>query len=146
MLQTLYWIDGRTGDTRLQPIEVRLPKTTGRARAAVEQLLNTPADLNLYTGIPSGTKVVNVSVTNGVATVELSKEIESLQGSANAESVMNTLVYSLTELTEVKSVQVNVEGRPAMLHGIEWSKPLSRQDLTARNHLPVESVIRFDGP
>lgn len=145
MLQTLYWLDGRTGD-RLQPIEVRLAKTTGRARAAVEQLLNAPADLNLYTGVPAGTKVIDVRLTNGVATVELSKEIESLQGSANAESVMTTLVYSLTELTEVKSVQLNVNGKPALLHGIEWSKPLTRQELTARNLFPVESVIRFDGP
>jgi hypothetical protein len=145
MLQTLYWVDGRTGD-RLQPVEVRLPKTTGRARAAVEQLLNAPANLNLYTGIPAGTKVVDVRLTNGVATVELSKEIESLQGSANAESVMTTLVYSLTELAEVKSVQLNVNGKAALLHGIEWSQPLTRQELTARNLFPVESVIRFDGP
>lgn len=145
MLQTLYWVDGRTGD-RLQPIEVRLPKTTGRARAAVEQLLKPPADLNLYTGIPTGTKLVDLKVTNGTASVELSKEIETLQGSANAESVMATLVYSLTELPEVKQVQLNVDGHPAMLHGIEWSKPLTRQDLTARNLFPVESVIRFDGP
>lgn len=144
MLQTLYWLDGRTGD-RLQPIEVRVPKTTGTAKATVEQLLNPPKELQLESGFPAGTKLNDVRLVGDVLTVDLTSEVESVQGSAGANAITATLVYSLTELPGVGSVRLTANGLPAVLHGKEWTAPITRADLTARNLFPVENVIRFDG-
>jgi spore germination protein GerM len=144
MLQTLYWVDGRNG-ARLEPIEVRLPKTTGKARAVVEQLLNPPKDLKLESGFPAGTKVNDVRLKGTEVTVDLTTEVESVQGSAGANSIMATLVYSLTEVPGVGSVRLTANGLPAVLHGIEWTDPITREQLRARNLFPVDNVIRFDG-
>ncbi|HLO01611.1 MAG TPA: GerMN domain-containing protein [Symbiobacteriaceae bacterium] len=144
MLQTLYWVDGRNGD-RLEPIEVRLPKTAGKARAAVEQLLNPPRELTLESGFPAGTKLNDVRLTGAVLTVDLTTEVESVQGSAGANSIMATLVYSLTELPGVGAVRLTANGLPAVLHGVEWNDPISRDQLAQRNLFPVDNVIRFDG-
>lgn len=144
MRQTIYWIDGRTGD-RLQPIEVRMPKSTGTARAAVEQLVNPPKELKLESGIPVGTKVNDVRLTGKVLIVDLTAEVEGVQGSAGANSIMATLVYTLTELSGVESVRLTANGLPAVLHGVEWTEPITRAQLAQRNLFPIENVIRFDG-
>lgn len=144
MLQTLYWLDGRAGD-RLQPTQVRMAKTTGTAKAVVEQLLNPPKELQLESGFPAGTKLNDVRIVGDILTVDLTTEVEGVQGSAGANALMATLVYSLTELPGVGSVRLTANGLPAVLHGKEWSDPITRAQLTERNLFPVENVIRFDG-
>lgn len=144
MLQTLYWVDGRTGD-RLQPVEVRIPKTVGKAKAVVEQLLNPPKEVQLDSGFPAGTKLNDLRVNGTTVIVDLTTEVETVQGSAGANALMASLVYSLTEVPGVESVRLTANGLPAVLHGMEWTEPLTRAKLAERNLFPVENVIRFDG-
>lgn len=144
MRQTLYWLDGRNAE-RLQPIEVKLPKSVETGRTAVEQLLDPPRDLKLESGIPAGTKLNGVRMTGSVMIVDLTKEVESVQGSAAANAIMATLVYSLTELPGVTAVRLMADGLPAVLHGAEWTDPLTREELQERNLFQIDNVIRFEG-
>ena len=57
-----------------------IPATKAVARAAMTQLLGGPQGVELeaspamYTGIPEGTKLLDLAIADGIATVTLSKE------------------------------------------------------------------------
>lgn len=144
MLVMVYYVDGLTNGEQLQPVEVRIPASPSRIKVTAEQVVQAPGDeLKLYSSFPAGTKVQSVDLDNGVARVDLNAEAAKVQGSAAVNDIQASLVYSLTEIPGVKSVQLLVNGRPAMLHGMEWSKPISRADLQARKLYAVEPAIRF---
>lgn len=145
MLLTLYYADGLKNATSLQPVEIKVELSAGRIRSTVEQILTPPQDLSLYSGIPAGTKIGKggVNLKDGVAIVDLSPEVLSVRGSAAVTNITASLVYSLTAIPDVKAVQLWVNGQPAMLDGMEWSKPLSRADLDGRNWYKVEPVIKY---
>ncbi len=142
-LLTVYYDDGLAGTATLQPVEIRVPATTGVIRATVEQIIAAPTNLKLYSNFPAGTKVKGATISAGVATVDLSAEASSVQGTAAVQNIEASLVYSLTAIRDVKAVRLWVNGRPAVLHGIEWSKPVSRADLDAKGYYKVAPLVKF---
>jgi spore germination protein GerM len=54
-----------------------------------------------------------------------------------------SFVYSLTEVANVKAVQLWVNGRPAVLHGMEWAKPISRADIQAQSAFKIDQVVKY---
>ena len=147
VLATIYYADGLKNAESLQPVQIRLPLTTSRVRVTAEQVVNAPQDLKLYSGLPAGTQLlsVNLNTETGVATVDLSADAAKVQGTAAVSNIQASFVYSFTEISGVKAVQLWVLWRPAVLHGIEWSRPMSRADLEGRNLFKVEPVIKY-GP
>jgi hypothetical protein len=129
----------------LQPVQVLVPHTLSKIQVTVEQLVNAPQNLKLSSWLPTGTRIlsVNLDAKTGVATVDLSPEAQQVQTTDAANGIMGTFVYSLTELQGVKAVQMWVNGRPAVLHGQAWTKPLSRTDIQARNLFQVAPVIKY---
>lgn len=95
--------------------EVRqVPEATGATLATqvVRELLAGPADPHLVKPFPAGvTLLTPVTVQDGLARVNLSKEIRSLQGSAGVLAALNSLRLSLTEIEGVERVQVQIEGQ-----------------------------------
>lgn len=149
MLMTVFYADGLKNAESLQPVEMRLQKNPGTVMAAAEQVLFAPVDYKLYSSVPDGTKIrsVDFNETTGVATVEVSPELETVQGSAAAANIMASFVYTLTSIPNVKAVQLTVGNRPAMLHQIEWDKPITRAEMDAKAYFKVEPVIKFSpGP
>ncbi|HWI62073.1 MAG TPA: GerMN domain-containing protein [Symbiobacteriaceae bacterium] len=144
MLVTIYYADAlKTVDT-LQPVEVRIEQTTSQIKRTAELVVAAPEDLKLYSGVPAGTKVLSADYNSktGVATVDLSPELTKAQA-GDVAKIKASFVYSLAKVPGVKSVQLWVQGRPAMLHQQEWSKPLSPADLDAQNLFKVEPLIKF---
>jgi spore germination protein GerM len=148
MLVTVYYVDGLKNGEVLQPVQIRIPSTPEVIKATVEQVVKAPEELKLYSNVPAGTRVlgVNLDRNSGVATVDLSPEANLVEGAAGAEAMKAALVYSLTEIPGVKAVLLRVDGHPAMLHGIEWSKPVSRADLQAQHLFQVAPLIKFVQP
>lgn len=146
MLVTAYYSDGLKEGLSLQPVEIKVEQTVGRLTITVDQLLNPPQDLKLYSNIPAGTKRLGgVNLKDGVAYVDLSPEVTRVRGAAAVNNIMASFVYSLTAVPNVKAVQLWVNGRPAMLDGMEWSKPLSKAEMDARNLFKVEPVVKYAG-
>jgi spore germination protein GerM len=141
MLLPVYYSDGLSAGDTLQPVEVRVPQSVSQVKAAVEQLLNAPEALKLYSGIPAGTKVLSVNYDSktGVATVDLSTEARQVQA-GDVARVRAEFVYTLTRVPGVKAVQLWVLGHPAMLHEWQWSKPLTEADVQG---FKVEPLIKF---
>jgi germination protein M len=135
VIRAYYVLNGDAGVAGLVPTLRVVPKTTGVARAAMEALLDSDKIRDTYpqiaTAIPAGTKLLGISIKNGVATVDLSREFESGGGSASAFYRLGQVVYTLTQFRTVQAVLFQVEGetvRTFGAEGIELGGPQSRFD------------------
>jgi hypothetical protein len=97
----------------------------------------------MYTTIPEGTRLLGLTIANGVATVNLSKEFESGGGSASVLGRLAQVVYTLTQFPTVKSVSFELDGQPVTTfsgEGIVLAHPVGRADYT--DQLPAIWVDR----
>lgn len=97
---------------------VQIPATTLPVEATLRALLSVSADEveQRYPGatsvIPAGTKIVSLKVTNGVANVVLSRELESYGGgSCNVAAIRAQIESTLKQFSSVRSVVISVEGK-----------------------------------
>ena len=147
IVRAYYVYDGAPGVEGLVPTLRVVPKSAGVARAAMTALLESEQVLDQYsqlsTAIPAGTKVLGISIKNGVATVDLSNEFESGGGSTSARFRLGQVVYTLTQFSTVRSVLFEVEGRTVTTfgpEGIVLDGPQSRKDF--EDQLPSIFVDR----
>ena len=135
LVRAYYVLDGPSGVEGLVPTLRVVPKSTGVARSAMNALLDPDAVLARYsqlsTGIPSGTKLLGITIKNGVATVDFSGEFESGGGSASAAYRLGQVTYTLTQFPTVRAVLFQVEGRTVTTFGSEGivlDGPQTRKD------------------
>jgi len=78
----------------------------------VELLIEKPKNEKLESSIPEGTKVNNAVLKNNTVELDLSKEfIENQNGDAEKASLsIYSIVNTLTELNEVNSVKILIDG------------------------------------
>lgn len=109
----------------LVPVLRQVPETQAVATAAMRQLLAGPtvkeqaASPALSTTIPTGSQLLGLSITGGVATVNLSREFESGGGSASMFGRLAQVVYTLTQFSTVDSVLFQLDGTPVTVFGGE---------------------------
>ena len=135
VVRTYYVLGGAVGVEGLVPTLREVPRTAGVARAAMAALLDdgpiTDAYVQISSAIPAGTRLLGVSVRDGVATVNLSRAFESGGGSASMSYRLGQVVYTLTQFPTVKSVLFQIEGKPVTTfggEGIALGGPQSRFD------------------
>jgi germination protein M len=147
VIRAYYILEGDVGVEGLVPTLRVVPKTAGVARAAMEALLDSDKVRDTYpqiaTAIPAGTKLLGISIKNGVATVDLSRDFESGGGSASAFYRLGQVAYTLTQFSTVRSVLFQVEGETVTTfgpEGIVLEGPQARRDF--RDQLPTIFVDR----
>jgi germination protein M len=93
----------------------RVPATRAIARAAMSELLKGPTALESQSGlssqIPSGTKLLGLSVSGHVATADLSSEFGSSLGQSSALPRLAQVTFTLTHLPGVSRVQFQFQGQ-----------------------------------
>ena len=95
-----------------------------------EEAAQTPA---FATAIPVGTALHGVTVTGGVATVDLSAEFTSGGGSASMIGRVAQIVYTLTRFEEIDGVRFLIDGTPTTVfggEGVTVSDPSTRADFS----------------
>ena len=127
-------------------VNVYYPRNDGTGLIAVSRKVNTEKDdkytaamKSLLTGtkekgqtnvIPKKAKLRSVTVKDGVATVDFSKELEQnfSGGSTGEEMLIGSIVNTLTDFAEVEKVQILIEGASVeTLSGhMDLSEPLTR--------------------
>ena len=84
----------------------------------------------VITIIPKKTKLKSVAVKDGIATVDFSEDLVKnfAGGSTGEEMLVGSIVNTLTEFPEVKSVQILLEGKKvdSLAGHLDTSKPLKR--------------------
>jgi germination protein M len=147
VVRAYYVLDGDPGVEGIVPTLRVVPKTSGVARAAMEALLDADAIIDQYsqlsTAVPDGTSLLGISIKDGVATVDLSREFESGGGSASSSYRLGQVVYTLTQFSTVRAVLFQIEGRTVTTfgpEGIQLDGPQGRSDF--EQQLPSTFVDR----
>jgi len=103
---------------------------SSKAKYIMEQLIVGPKDSKFSATVPSQTKIKDIKIREGICYVDLSKEfVEQHQGGTMGEWLtIESIVNSLTEISEIKKVQFLIEGEKQQEYKghIDISKPLER--------------------
>jgi len=84
--------------------------STSMEKLVMEQLIDGPKNSKARVTIPSATKIVKVSVVDGVCYVSLDHSFQSQDQEIKEEIVLYSIVNSLTEITGVTKVQLSING------------------------------------
>ncbi len=138
-----------TGNEGLVPVLREVPETRAVATAAMTALLAGPKGAEvasrpaMFTAIPDGTRLLGVTITDGIATVDLSREFESGGGSYSVQARLAQVVYTLTQFPTVDGVLFEIAGKPVTTfssEGVVLDGPVDRADY--RDVLPAIFVDR----
>ncbi|MDD4320563.1 MAG: GerMN domain-containing protein [Acidaminococcaceae bacterium] len=113
--------------------ESKIIKVTNNdfALATVKALVETlPADRKMQNVFPKGTKVLGVSVQDGIATVNFSKEFtKKTEGEYASLMMVNAVVNTLTQYPEIKKVRILAAGQKIVVLGqMDLEEPLARNE------------------
>lgn len=111
------------------------------AATAVREMLTEPAiDPDYASAWPTGTELLDYSVSGATATVDLSSFVSV--GSASELTAVQQLVYTVTANDKaVKSVQLLVDGETPSSGAADWSSPVKRSSM-----LDVQGLVWLLGP
>ncbi len=76
----------------------------------MEQLLVGPEISGAKSAIPTGTKLISVSLVDGVCYVSFDETFKNQDYSVNEAIVIYSIVDSLSELSSISKVQISVNG------------------------------------
>ncbi len=101
--------------TNVYPVDRRIARTQGVARAALEELLRgvgrNESEQGYFSNIPSRVKINSLVIENGVAKVDFSKELEPGGGSCAVTSVRAQIEETLKQFSTVQTVDLSIEGK-----------------------------------
>lgn len=126
-------------DSGMKLVEVErkiiIDDSTDKYTAAVETLLEEPAEENLTKIFPNNAAIRGVTVENGLAVVDFDGAFVKnfVGGSTGEEFLIGSVVDTLTNFPEVKQVRFLVDGQEIeTLSGhMDLSTPLERSDTPA---------------
>ena len=98
--------DGLVKETR----RVHYSSNISLEKLIMEQLLEGPESKDAKSAIPSGTKLISVSLVDGVCYVSLDDNFKNQDYSVNEAIVIYSIVDSLSELSSISKVQISVNG------------------------------------
>src|SRR5680860_1557771 len=129
---TTYYVRSGPTDFFVEPVTVDLEQPTkavARAAytAAVEQ---DPVDPGLTRVVPDGTRLLDVTISDGLLTVDLSGELATSGGSAEELALRNQLAETGLQFDSVDAVRLLVDGQPVTdLWGhLDWSEPFVAEE------------------
>lgn len=89
---------------------VHYNSNTSMEKLIMEQLIEGPKKSGTMSTVPSGTKLISVSVVDGVCYVNLSESFKNQNAEVNEEIVLYSIVNSITESQTVSQVQISING------------------------------------
>lgn len=94
-----------------------IASTSGIARAAVEELLRGPTAAeraqSFDSEIPAGTRLRDITIIDGVARADFSRELNTAAGSCRVTAVRAQIERTLRQFPSVRRVIISVEGNSA---------------------------------
>lgn len=108
---TLYFAN-ETGDGLVKEVreDVYYSSNISLEKLVMEQLLEGPAGEGAKSAIPAGTKLMTVSVVDGVCYVSLDETFRNQDYKVNESIVIYSIVNSLSELQTISKVQISING------------------------------------
>jgi germination protein M len=133
----LYFANSDATALKAEERQVETQNSLSMEKTIITELLKGPVSKELVAVIPSETKLLNLETNNGVCFVNFSSEfVTKFTGGTNTGMlIVYSIVNSLTELDDVDSVQILIEGKTGVEFGdfvfdepIERSKNIVQKD------------------
>jgi germination protein M len=133
----LYFANSDATALKAEERQVETRNSLSMEKTIITELLKGPVSKELVAVIPSETKLLNLETNNGVCFVNFSSEfVTKFTGGTNTGMlIVYSIVNSLTELDDVDSVQILIEGKTGVEFGdfvfdepIERSKNIVQKD------------------
>ena len=102
-------------------------------KTLVNLLIEGPKNEKLQKVIPENTKINNVELQGDILYIDFSHEFidNALEGKENENKIIETIVKTVTELNEVNSIKILIDGeenKGFKDEGINFEKEFSRED------------------
>ncbi len=131
----IYWLQANQGSLKFSPTPLKLSGLADRTpasvlKAGVERLLAGPANTDLTTTIPIGTKLNSLKVEPDGVHLDLSKEFLSGGGSVSMQGRLGQIIYTASSLDPKAKVWVSIAGEPLKVlggEGLEVQQPMTRK-------------------
>lgn len=139
-------------DGVIAPVRRTVASTPAVARASLEALMTGPTGAEetdgLATAIPEGTTLLDVSVADGVATVDLSGTFDDGGGSASMLGRVAQVVATLTQFSTIERVAFRLDGEPIETvggEGVVVDPPIGRTAIEEQSpQILIESPLPED--
>lgn len=137
-VRAYFMLGSHTGAGGLAAVLRTIAKTQAVGAAAMTRLLAGPvggelsADPSMFTDIPADARYLGLTISRGVATVNLSSEFAAGGTSATINQRYGQVVYTLTQFPTITSVLFERDGAPvdAVLTGGPVQRAVTRNDFT----------------
>lgn len=135
---------------KVAPVARDAAKGTAVGRAAIEALLAGPTSAEraagLTSAIPAGTKLLGLTIRDGLATVDFDAAFQSGGGSLSMNERVAQVVHTLTRFPTVQKVAFRIDGKPVAAiggEGVVVDPPVDRNDFEAyAPQILIESPLR----
>ncbi len=135
------------GQKYIVPVVISVPWTEGIARATIDSLVSSPQVESILEGtglqapLPSGTEVIGLTIRDGLARIDFTEDVLDVREGLE-RSVLNSIIYSLTEFETVDEVEIMVEGHclEEFPEGDSLEQPLNRKDINLEISDEVEDL------
>jgi spore germination protein GerM len=129
----VYWLRSTGKKLELAPVKIAVEGSSpsSELKALIERLLKGPANNDVTSSIPEGTKLNSVKVAKDGVHVDLSKSFTSGGGSTSMQGRLGQVIYTASSLNPSEPVWISVEGEPLRVlggEGLEVSQPMTRTD------------------
>jgi len=151
VLITLYY---RDKEGLLIPVTRSVSKQEGLAKAAISGLIDqavTREQLDyygLYPVLPQGTKIRGMTIKNGSAVIDFSKEFTNLNSKEEEQLAVTSVVYTLTGFNTIKDVSIRIDGRDVknLNNGTDISGKMNRENtfINSKETSLKEGYIKCD--
>ena len=139
-------------DGKVAPVRREIEATPAVARAALTELLEGPtpdeAGDGLVSAIPEGTSLRDISIADGIATVDLDGTFDDGGGSASMLGRVAQVVATLTRFPTVERVAFRLDGEPVASiggEGVVVDPPIGRRAIEDQTpQILVESPLPGD--
>jgi germination protein M len=135
VVRVYFYYGGELGSAGLVPLLREVPETRAVATAAMHALLEGPTadesgEREITSAVPAGSRLLGLTIEDGVATVDLSSEFESGGGSLSVFVRLGQVVYTLTQFPTVDTVRFEIDGQPVTVfssEGVVLDGPVGRE-------------------
>ena len=113
---TLYFANEKGNGLLAETQEVHYSSNISMEKLVMEHLLAGPQNQDARPAIPAGTKLMNVSVSDGVCFVSLDEGFLNQDYNVEEPIVIYSIVNSLSEIATVNKVQISVNGDTSVIY------------------------------
>lgn len=124
----LYFANGDGNKLTAQTVSVKYNSNVAFEKVIVEQLMRGPSSSDLKETIPKGTKLLSVSIKDGICYLNFDEGLRKIVSGVTPEVVIYSIVNSVIESGAVNKVQISINGDSNIMYqeSISLSEPLSR--------------------